>query len=182
MLYSAMLARKALNISPSSSSKPLRIRTYKTPLQQLVYNQQLQRPKKSVHSKRLTTPLESALTQFVPPNPFILRTYKKHRGGGGSHFTGLPCLCKGTIHRALLCLCRAEFISSGVAAKEENPQPALRSPTHSDSRSGLPSTSHESPVTSLVPPIAGALIFVSQYRNQILDADKQLVFEEVAPS
>jgi hypothetical protein len=39
-------------------------------------------PTKSVHSTRLTTPLESAFTRFTPPNPFRIRVYKNHGGGG----------------------------------------------------------------------------------------------------
>jgi hypothetical protein len=82
MLYSAMLAGRFLAISPYRTANSLRLRTYKMPLRQPFYNHQLQALQKSVHSTRLTTPLESALTRRSEPNPFIGNTYRKPRGVG----------------------------------------------------------------------------------------------------
>jgi hypothetical protein len=84
MLYSAMLARKSSPISPSRSANSFRVRGYKTPLPQPLYNQCLQAPENSVHSTRLTTTLESAFTRFLPPNSFIIRTFSKHGEGGAT--------------------------------------------------------------------------------------------------
>src|SRR6266567_3267536 len=51
-----------------------------TPLPQPLYNPHLRDPLGSADSKGLITLLESALTRSIPPNSFIIRTYK-NRGG-----------------------------------------------------------------------------------------------------
>jgi hypothetical protein len=57
-----------------------KLRTYESPLPQVFYNQQLQTPFVSVLFTRLTSPLESTLTQSPIPNSFKRNTYKIHRG------------------------------------------------------------------------------------------------------
>src|SRR5713101_1664626 len=47
-----------------------------TPLPQPLYNPHLRDPLGSADSKGLITLLESALTRSIPPNSFIIRTYK----------------------------------------------------------------------------------------------------------
>src|SRR5713101_1375721 len=95
--------------SPSGPRNPFRIRTSRNLLPQPLQNQHLQTPLGSAESKgltprgfrpqllhfqhlraplvtaentRLITPLDSALTQKCPRNPFRIRTYEKHGGGG----------------------------------------------------------------------------------------------------
>jgi hypothetical protein len=97
MLYSPM--NRTLRFA-----KSFILRTYRTPSPQTLYNQRLQASSNSVHSTRLTTPLESAVTRFLPPNPFRLRSFSKHGEGAGDTsehgFTGCGNTLKLVIPRA----------------------------------------------------------------------------------
>jgi hypothetical protein len=115
----------------------LRIRTYKPPLPHLSAGAALQRRwnpfafityksfHQRIHSKSLTSPAESTLTQPPPPNSFILRTSKKP-GGGSLWHKQVPQISS----RSWFCL---------SLAKHHWPAPSPT--TSSETRAGLGSLS-----------------------------------------
>src|SRR5713101_985780 len=78
----------------SAHSKELTPREF---LPQLLHFQHLRAPLVTAENTRLITPLESTLTRKCPRNPFRIRTYKKHGGGGSG--CGFPASAEASLGR-----------------------------------------------------------------------------------
>src|SRR6267154_75667 len=79
--------------SATSAPKSFVRNTYRLPFPQPLYNQHLQTPLASIHSKGVITPAESILTDIGPCNLFRINTYEK-QGGGGTPCQNFPLLWK----------------------------------------------------------------------------------------
>src|SRR5882724_13402722 len=70
-------------LQPASSTRKSFVRnTYRLPFPQPLYNQHLETPLASAHSKGLITPAESILTDIGSCNLFRINTYEKQGEGG----------------------------------------------------------------------------------------------------
>src|SRR6266478_9745508 len=85
--------------SASSTRKSFVRNTYRLPFPQPLYNQHLQTPLASIHSKGVITLAESILTDRRSCNLFRINTYEKQGGGGpparislyfGNAFASMP--------------------------------------------------------------------------------------------
>src|SRR5256885_2015812 len=93
VVYSHMNYRSTPFQSATSSRKSFVRNTYRLPFPQPLYNQHLQAPLASVHSKGVITPAESILTDSRSYNLFRINTYEK-QGGGGPPCQNFPLLRK----------------------------------------------------------------------------------------